>query len=384
MGRILKRIGSLIVAVLLLAGCGNGQKNDEWMAYADLGREFNEEDLYAKALKEDILIVYTVSTRVAETKDSFEKKYPGLYVEVRDLRSPNLIEAVEENYKKGLSECDVVICNDNSGDFKARLVDTGIVVPYVPSDIKEHLKAGMSSETVSFVNEAEMLFYNSARFSECPIGNIWELTDSKYKGRIYLPNPLRSFSTYAFCGSTFDKETELKAVYEKSFGEPFPTEEKSAAELFWRKVSENAVFTNSSDEVMEALGNGNADFGILVSSKLRFKSLGYNMEPVYRLTPFCGCRTSFSVMVGRNSKNINSAKLFVEWLMGGADGQGEGLKPFSTEGTWSARTDVPDANPVSLDDTDLLIPNQDRLIADKEKLQAFFTELIQKNTAEQP
>lgn len=383
MGRILKRIGTVMAAVLLLAGCGNGQKNDEWMAYADLGREFNEEDLYAKALKEDILIVYTVSTRAAETKDSFEKKYPGLYVEVRDLRSPNLIEAVEENYNKGLSECDVVICNDNSGDFKSRLVDTGIVVPFVPSDIKPHLKTGMSGGMVSFVNEAEMLFYNSAKFSECPISNIWELTDSKYKGRIYLPNPLRSFSTYALCGSTFDKETELKAAYEKSFGEPFPTEEKSAAEFFWRRLSENAVFTNSSDEVTEALGNGNADFGILVSSKLRFKSLGYAMEPVYRLTPFCGCRTSFSVMIGRNSKNINTAKLFIEWLMGGTDGQGDGLKPFRTEGTWSVRTDVPDATPVSLDDTDLLIPDQDRLIADKEKLRDFFSGIIRKNTSEQ-
>ncbi len=384
MGRILKRIGILILALTLVAGCGGNAEKDEWLEYAALDRVESTEELYKKALEEDILIVYTVSTRVAETKDSFEKQYPGLYVEVRDLRSPNLIEAVEDNFKKGLSECDVVLCNDNSGDFKSRLVDTGIVVAYVPADIKGQLKAGSSEDMVSFVNEAEMLFYNSAKYSECPIENIWELTDPKYKGKIYIPNPLRSFSTYAFCGGTFEKEEELKTAYEACFGESFPTSEKSAAELFWRGIAENAVFTNSSDEVTEALGNGNSDFGILVSSKLRFKSLGYAMEPVYRLTPFCGCRTSFSVMIGRNSKNINTAKLFVSWLMGGADGNGEGLKPFCTEGTWSARVDVPDGTPVSLDDTDLLIPDQDRLIADRERLQSFFTEIIQKNTREQP
>ena len=171
-------------------------------------------------MKEVVLIVYTVSTRLTEVKESFEREYPGLLVEIRDLRSPNLVSAVEENYQKGGSDCDVVICSDNSGDFKTRLADTGIVTGYVPKDIGKHFKTADNSREageqqgnnadgiLSFVYEAEMLFYNSAEYESCPIENIWELTDEKYRNRIYMPNPLRSFSTYTLCTSMFQTESE--------------------------------------------------------------------------------------------------------------------------------------------------------------------------------
>ena len=50
--------------------------------------DISAKELYDKALEEGTIIVYTVSTRTVDVKESFEKEYPGLTVEVRDLRSP--------------------------------------------------------------------------------------------------------------------------------------------------------------------------------------------------------------------------------------------------------------------------------------------------------
>lgn len=203
------------------------------------------------------------------------------------------------------------------------------------------------------MDEAEIIFYNPDKSEKAPIENIWELTDEKYRGRLYLPNPLRSFSTYAFASSVFDHEDELKEAYKEYFGTEYLGED-DIAESFWKMTADNAVFTNSSDEVMEALNTGDADIGIMVSSKLRYKDVGYSIEPIYNLKPFSGCRTSYCAMIARNSKNICQAKLFIRCLLGGTDGTGDGYKPFNSPGTWSARNDVADGNDIPLNECDLI------------------------------
>ncbi len=380
MGKLSERIMMILMVAALTvscSGCGSGRAEDAWRETAAIDATETSEELYEKALAEDILIVYTVTTRISQTKEAFEKAWPGLSVEVRDLRSPDLIEAVEKNHAEGRGACDVVICNDNSGEFKSRLVDTGIVIPYLPADIGAHMKEGQTDGTVTFLTEAEILFYNSGLFDECPEENLWALTDPGYKDRIYMPNPLRSFSTYALCGATESYDDELKQAYTAYAGKELDMPENmNAADVFWEKLSENTVFTNSSDEVMEALRDGSADFGFGVSSKLRLKDVGYDIDAVWHMEPFCGCRTSFAVMMAHGSRNINTAKLFIRFLLGEADGQGEGYVPFCTAGTWSARDDVPDGNAVTLSEIDLITPDQDRLIAQRKQMETFWSRIL--------
>ncbi|MBE7008666.1 MAG: extracellular solute-binding protein [Ruminococcaceae bacterium] len=382
---IRKRIAALGAALTLLcAGCTAATKAPEAPPAVDETAWETPEDLYAKALREDVLIVYTVSTRVTATKEAFEKAYPGLCVEVRDLRSPDLVDAVEKNHNEGLSACDVVLCNDNSGEFKARLVDTGIVVPYLPADLAAHWKEPASGGVLPFVYEAELLFYNGDRYDACPIDNLWALTEERWAGRVYMPNPLRSFSTYAFCGATFAHGDELAAAYRDYAGEALAVPEgSSAAEVFWERAARNIVFTNSSDEVVEALGNGSADFGVMVSSKLRLRGVGYALEPIWRLNPFAGCRTSFAAMLAADAKNVSCAKLFLRFLLGEADGTGDGYRPFCTAGTWSVRDDVPDGTETPLERIDLIVPDQDELIARRAEMERFWTETIRANATGQ-
>lgn len=381
----IKGILTFIALLLIISGCTQTGGKEAAVEIRENDRPETPEELYESALNEDILIVYSVSTRITKTKEEFEKNYPGLCVEIRDLRSPDLVKAISQAHENGRDICDVVICNDNSGDFKRELVDTGIVVPFLPADIASHMKGQNEDGIVSFLFEAEMLFYNSVLFDAPPVKNLWELTEDEYKGRIYMPSPLRSFSTYVFCGSLFQHEEELKKAYADCFGnEPPVSGRKSLAEYFWRKLSKNVVFTNSSDEVAENLKNGNASLGIMISSKMRYSELGYAFKPVYSLEPFCGCRTSSAVMMSSKSKNANSAKLFIRFLLGEADGTGEGYKPFCTEGTWSAREDVPDGNDVCLEDIDLMNPDADFLNKNKNRMDSFWAAVFEEDNHHLP
>ena len=375
-------ITAFIVMAVTLGGCDksdqmNAEIDKEWLEYAKLDADMTVDELYEAALKEDVLIIYTVSTRVTKTKEFFEAAYPGLCVEVRDLRSPDLIDAVIANNEAGKSECDIVICNDCSGDFKSKLIDTGMVAPYISADIAEKMKPGHTGEYISFLDEAEMIYYNSAKYDEAPIKNIWELTDDTFKGKIYMPSPLRSFSTYAFVGTSTLYDDKFISSYEEYFGKKYDLDSShTAAENFWLKASENIVFTNSSDEVMEALNDGSADIGIMVSSKMRYIDVGYSFKPIYKLNPFTGCTTTCAVMIATGSKNVNSAKLFIRFLLGEADGTGDGYKPFCTQGTWSARVDVPDGNNVPQSEIDLITTDQQYLIENKEKLRGFWADCL--------
>ena len=383
MGKLLGRLAIFILIMAVLAGCGKKER-DEWLEAAALDADESVSDLYKKALKEDILIVYTVTTRAAQTKESFEAQYPGLCVEIRDLRSPDLIDAVEANFKNGGSDCDVVICTDNSGDFRERLVKTSAVVPYLPKDIAVHMSARGEAEPVNFVNEAELLFYSAKRWDSCPITNIWELTEEKYHGLIYMPNPLRSFSTYALCSATFAHADDLKKALEAyGHSEIVIPAGSNAAEVFWKMAAKNIIFTNSSDEVVEALGNGVAGFGFAVSSKMRLNSLGYGLMPVYSLEPFSGCRTSYALMLARNSRNINTAKLFIRWMMGEADGTGEGYSPFNTEGTWPARDDITGVNEVALDEATIISAPAGEDAATRQKMEEFWAQVLKSSATEQ-
>lgn len=380
--RTLLKLAAVLAAAAVLTGCTRerGSTRNVWLEEARLDACETPEELYAKALNEEALVIYTITTRITKVKESFEAEYPGLCVEICDLRSPDLVEAVLDSYNDGTYECDLVICNDNSGEFSEKLVKTGIVVPYVPYDIEPKLKSGSNPEQLVFSQEAEMLFYNGDMYESCPISNIWELTEPKYAGKIYMPSPLRSFSTYGFCSAVEEHSDLIAKAYEDYAGERLEMPEgSSAAEVFFEKMADNIVFTNSSDEVVEGLrdADSGAGFGIMVSSKLRMKELGYALEPMYELEPFCGSSTSTSVMIARGSKSVNSAKLFIRWLLGETDGTGAGYEPFITAGTWSQRTDVPDGSDVAREDIGLIMSDTAYMEKHRAEIEAFWRGIIQ-------
>lgn len=385
--------GKVCVAMLMfflfaLAGCASKQIGQqeymkEWLVESELEDTYTKEELYQKALEEDTLVIYSVSSRVFEVKKSFEEEYKGLTVEIKDVRGNDVVGQLQQNYKEKNYQCDLVICSDNDGSLFKKLIEPGIIYPYIPHDIANVMKEGHADGELMFLGETLMLFYNGDIFHEVPIKNIWELTEKKYNRKIIIANPLRSFSTYGYSAMLIQKSKEIEEAYQQYTGEELHLSEgETAGEILWDKITSNAVFTSSSDEVAEGIGNSGSEgyeVGIMISSKMRLQELGYSFEPIYRLEPFSAVYTPNDVMIAGGAKNINAAKLFVRYLLGEADGNGKGRLPYATQGTWTTRTDVPDGNAVPLSQMDVIPLDREYVYKNRDKLDTIFEKTLEKN-----
>ena len=327
---------------------------EAWLATANLTAKEAPDELYEKALSEDTLVIYSNSTRLMDVKDSFEKQYPGLTVYVEDVRSVNLIETVSRNFNNKDYTCDIVFCDDN-GILSQEFVPKGILFKYVPYDISEKIMPESNRDLLSVVVELQQAFYNSEVYGSPPIHNWWELTEEKYKDKVVMPSPLKSNSSMGFYSMIIKNSEIMKKAYYDLYGKEIPLRpNETAGEAYWRMMFENGLcLVNSSDEVFEMVGTPgqtNPPIGIMISSKIRTRELGYEIQPIFDMDNFTGTYSSNCIMLAGGCKNINSAKLFIRWVLGESDGKGEGYKPYLQNGAWSVRTDVQSQSEVKLDE----------------------------------
>ncbi len=375
-----KRIlAALCAGLLLLSACSVNkpapQKKDmeQWLKTARLDAAEAPDELYAAALKEDTMVIYSISTRMMDVKESFEKKYPGLTVEVQDIRAGDLVEKLRNNYENRKYDCDIAVFTDSDAVISRDLVPNGLLYKYTPRDIAPKLYPENDTDRLEFLGEIIQIFYNNEVYDAPPVTNWWQLTEPRFKGKVYIATPLRSLTTFAALCTMVQNGNEMAKAYRELYGkEPDVPQGSSVGEYYLQRLMENGLQqVNSSDEVVAAVGTrGQTDppLGILISSKARDKDIGYALAPVFGAKPRTGTYVVTCAMLAGGAKNVNSAKLFIRWLMGEEDGQGEGYKPYLQNGAWPTRSDVKSQSPLSPEeisiwrlDKDYLANNQDRI-----------------------
>lgn len=358
---------SICVALFLtlLAGCGKNTKNEmtAWEKTAKLQAEQSAEELYEAAKGEDVLNIYTVSSRLFDVAESFQKQYPGLLVEVNYLRAEEMVEKVRQNKENGTYDCDLLFITNGDGSITEDLIPNKLAYKYVPYDIKDKLRTGGSEEYVSVLLEVPLLTYNEDYYTDAPISNWWELTEEKWHGKLYITNPTKSMISYTLFSMFMENTEKMEASYEEYFGKKYVANgNESAGEAFVRMLIENDInVVNDSDDVANAVatpGSKSEAVGILNASKLRLRDQGYPLQVCYELEPFAGVINPANILIAGGAKNINSAKLFVRWILGEADGKGEGYKPFLQEGAWPSRVDVEGGASQKLEDMNVIYTDE--------------------------
>ena len=354
---------------------------EQWLENARLDAEETPQELYEKAKQEGILTIYTASTRMMDVAKSFEKQYPGLTVSVVDLRADELVGLVEKTIEAKEYACDLIFCTDVDGAMTKRLIPNQMAFRYMPKDIEPQLVNGLHPEVTSVLAEVIGITYNDRLFNAPPISNWWELTEPQWKDKVYAPNPARSVTTLATFAMMLKNEKVLEQAYLQHYGKAFtPENGESIAFAFMRKLVENGLhIVNSSDDVADAVGLPGVKeqrLGIMVSSKLRLRPIGYDLQICYDTMPLCGVVNPVNIMVAGGAKNSNSAKLFVRWVLGEADGTGEGYLPFLQEGAWSVRKDVTSQSTKKLEDMKVVYTDGNFVYENKEKILSFWEQLI--------
>ncbi len=382
MKRSLIAVAVLLAGVFLFSACSKSVMSHEmtlWLENARLSAEETPGDLYEKALAEDVLTVYSVSSRMLEVAEAFEAEYPGLLVEVQDLRGERLIADARATIDSGRYDCDILFLTDVNGVLSNDFIPNGYAHPYIPSDMADKM-IKTQDNLVPLFTEAIFIHYNPALFEEQPIENWWELTEERWHGKVYAPNPMQSVTTLAMYNMFIKNNDLMEEAYEEWAEEPFAGENgESAAETFIRKLVENGLhIVNSSDEVADAVGLNDEDeaLGLMVSSKLRLRQIGYHLEFATGVSPFDGVASSVNIMIAGGARNINTAKLFIRFIFGETDGTGTGYLPYLQEGAWSMRLDVQSEEERPLSDLTLIYSDEGYTYENQEDFHEFWEELL--------
>ena len=375
----------LLLCTLTLSACGDKtppeHKLTAWLEAAQLDAEETPQELYEKALTEDTLIIYSESTRIMDVAKTFMAAYPGLTVSVRDVRANDIVDMLNENFDTENYSCDVVLRNDNDGTLSRDFIPRGVIYKYTPYDIAPRMLPGSDEETLLLMGEGIILIYNDAIYGDMPVTNWWELTEEQWRGKVITANPMRSISSYAFFSMILNRSDLMEEAYELWRGKPYESMDGlDAGHYFMRLLVENGLaLTNSSDEAIEAIGlhgTKNDSLGIIISSKLRMRDIGFNIAPAIGLAPFDGVYSPNSISIAGGAPNINTAKLFIRWIYGEADGQGEGYLPYLQSGAWSMRGDVENAAAVPRASLDLIDIDRNYSFENRGAFTMFWEELL--------
>lgn len=372
-----------------LSACGplaaeNAAPGPQDMQAEATGQE-TQSELYNAALNEGTLTIYSNTTRIYDTSEAFEKAYPGLLTDVQFVRATDLVHLLAEESSAENPLCDIVVCTDSNAVLSGSFVPEGLLYKYVPGDIAEQIKPENNGVLLDFMVEAAMLFYNDSVYEEPPLTNWWELTEPRFNGRFYMVDPLRSHTTNALMFTMIERSDEMAQAYFDLYGRTLAIPEgSSAGQEFWRMLLQNGVqFTSSSDEALEQVGMpGQKDppVAILVSSKERKTDLGYSIAPIYEIKPAAGVLVPCSVMLHSGLGNSNAAKLFIRFLLGEADGTGEGFAPYMHEGSWSVRTDVKTPSSIQPEDVHFWNLNRTFFAEHQDEYTAYWTNLREESS----
>ena len=355
----------IVVSVLGCISCSKkpaaqNSQTSEWAKKVELYKDETPEELYEKAKKEGNVVVYSISARMKKVKESFEKQYPGVTLEVYNLPTNEVLEKISREYDSGIRAADVIHIKDQDGSLYLDYVQKGKFHNYKPADIIKHIDPKYCERAMPFYMELNEWFYNDEAYPDGPpITSWWDLTKPEWKGRVLVTNPLDNHSHMCiYVGLVLDADA-LADDYKRVFGEEITLHgtENAGYEFLKRFMENDPVFISSSSEMVEAVGTRGQERPPLAyasSSKMRErKEKGYALQVVSQIKPHTGLSGLNTLYVVNEAPHPAGAKLLIRWLMGEADGKGEGFKPFNTIGGWPLRDDVKAVDPIPLSDINI-------------------------------
>lgn len=355
---------------------------EQWAIDAGLYEDETSDELYKKALDEEDgkVVIYSISSRMAKVKASFEEDYPGMTLEVYDINANDMSTKLKTEYDSGIRTADVIHSKEQTGDYMINFFDKGILHNYQPESIFGGVKDEYKKDMTPLYFETDWWFYNTGIYSETPITNWWDVTKPEWKGNFVLQNPLGTVSYMALFTTMVEHADEMAEAYKECYGEEIVLEsdEPTAAHAWIKRVLANdPVIFDSNNEVIQSVGEGKESrlIGYTPSSKYRERAdKGWNIEAEpLSMSPVSGVAFMNFLAVVNEAPHPNGAKLLIRYLMGGEDGNGNGIKPFNTIGGWPVRpeTAIAEGN-VPLEDMKLWMINYDFVYKNLQDVQDYW------------
>lgn len=367
----MKKLWVLALALLMLLSAASVYAADiDWEHATD-------EELYALALEEkgDINI-YAISSRMQKTADKFNEAYPGLNAVAYDLDQDEAIAKVKIEAETGNVNADVLQCKDTAGEIFYDFYPLGYIIPFFPADIVEKISnKALLDNGFPFYSALNFWYYNTEMYPDAqPINSWWDIIEKDENGKQLfnlITKEIGSEDTYLSLFTSFVLNADLmEADYLANYNEPieftydpaiFGTEPDNYGwEYIYRFTQMKMTFISDGDEVVEAVAKSTEPtLGFVSAGKITNRDENnWPIDWVVPLTPYTATQNSNYLYLINNSNSPAGGRLFIRFLMGGADGKSGGFDPFTKQGNWSIRTDlVNENNPFAIDDAGAIVTN---------------------------
>jgi len=350
---------------------------DEWS-------DMTDEELYQKALEEtgngkEEINIYATSSKMMKAEDDFEEAFPGLNVSILDMDQDEVLEKCVLEVDSGKVLGDVLQAKDVNGDVFFDFYEEGYCSAFYPRDICEKVDEDLLRYGYPLYASQSFWYYNTDAFpDEQPVTNWWQIVEKKEDGtqkyRLFTKEIGEETAYLSLFASFVVNADQMEKAYEDLYGEPleytydgsgfdFEVPENNAGlEYMWRFSQLKMTFISDGDELVKAVDNSTKDdpaLALASGGKIGNRDeSGYAIAWLTNLAPYTGLENCEYMYVVEGCPHPASARLFIRWITGGADGESGGLKPFSKEGNWPVRSDVEgDWNPVSLADSGAIEPD---------------------------
>jgi iron(III) transport system substrate-binding protein len=325
-----KQLVTALMAAGLLAGVSAGSLRAE--------ETFDLDALVAAAKQEKPINIYDSTGKIVEMAENFSTKY-GLKATGMKVSANSQLEMIIRESQSNNVQGDVVLITDAPAAL-AQLLPEGFVENYLPADMAAKIPTALQNPLAISTN-ANVWAYNTEAYDKCPVSNIWELTEPKWRGKIALVDPLTKGSyTDWFNQLETHGNDKVAAAYKTHFGKDIETTEKSAAAAWIKALAQNApLATDGDDPISEAVGVAGQKepfFGLLSSAKFRDnEDKGYKLGICTDLEPWVGWTYVKLGLIASKTQSLSTAKLFVHYIL-----TEEGIAPQMKDGKVPTNTDI--------------------------------------------
>ncbi len=339
-----KHFGLTLLLLPLLVGCGGTSNSTPTTAGGKgteptvtdpfvLGTKRTDAELLEKAKAETgTFKAYGNSSRIADAVKDFIKKYPALNLDPAKSTGTKRKDSeiytkitTEYSAKDNSSGASFVLIQDSARLATYRNSPTKILTNYVSDTFKANLDEGDLVPLVDqYINK--LFIWNNTGTDVPNISNVWELTEAKFKDKIYFKNPNsemvnRNFLTRLTKDTWVAKRTQ---AYKDYFKKDYVASAgyKNASYEWIGKFLANADIKSYTSDTKLAAGLSDTKnagkMGLFVLSKLRDSSVvadnltvgAWQDKPI---APFSGFGYALYAQLTTKAPRPYTARLFTNY-----------------------------------------------------------------------
>lgn len=344
----MKKVVAIILAVVMLLSCASCAKEpqEELTGNAKILADavnMTHEQLVEKAKAETgKFSVYSNSSRSKNAGESFTKSY-GIAVEDSNLKDSEIYTKLDTEITNNTMGADVALIQ-NGAQLKLTMVDTGLLLNFVPASVKQYVGEDDQLPLVhQYINK--LFMYNNVGADAKKFTNVWQFTEAENKNKIFFKNPETETVNKNFLIMLTSDEWsgKLSKAYKDYYGKDIVLGEFKNAGYKWvAEFLQNCSFAITSDTTIAGeISNKDAvgKVGLFVYSKLRSSDVtqdNLTVSAYESIQPFAGFMYPLYAMITKNTDRPYTAMLFVEHLM-----TSDGFAPWAKDiGAYSGNTSI--------------------------------------------